>query len=143
MNRKPLPKFRKGDVLKAADLVAICDVVARQRLTTGQNSGISLQETEQGTLIRVASRGDRYLAIAHGDITARSGTVPGVGLATLQQCKRTSAGPPPVYALSSLSVDYDVANFSSTTGGIPDGTYCWIEQDPNGIWFATSVDCGN
>ncbi len=141
MNRKPLPRFAKGDVLKAADLVILRDAIERQRLTTGQNSGISLQETEQGTVIRVAGRSDRYLAKASGDITARSGTTPGVGKATLQRCKRTSAGPPPVYAISSLSVDYDVINYSSATGGIPDEKYCWIEQDNDGLWWVVSAEC--
>ncbi len=63
MNRKPLPRFKKGDVLKAADLVILRDAIERQRLTTGQNSGISLQETEQGTVIRVGAGRGRYLAV--------------------------------------------------------------------------------
>lgn len=142
MNRKPLPLFRKGDVLKAADLVTLREAIQRQRLTTGPSSGISLQETEQGTVIRVDGRAGRYLAIAHGDITERSGSTPGVGLVTLQGCKRTSAGPPPVYAIYSLAQDLDVVNYSSTTGGISDGAYLWVEQDRDGLWFVTSVDCG-
>jgi len=142
VNRKPLPKFRKGDVLKAADLNTVIAELERQRLTTGQNSGIALQETERGTVIRVASKGDRYLAIANGDITERDGATPGVGIVTLQACKRTSAGPPPAYTIYSLGRDFDVVNYSSTTGGIEDGAYVWIEQDINGLWFITSVDCG-
>lgn len=37
-----------------------------------------------------------------------------------------------------------VLSFSTTTGGIPEGTSVWITMNDNdGQWYATSVNCGN
>ncbi len=48
-----LPIFKKGQFLKAADLMALRAAIMRGRLTTGQSSGVTLQETPDGTTIRV------------------------------------------------------------------------------------------
>ncbi len=52
---KRLPEFKKGQFLKAADLMALRDAIMRQRLTTGQSSGVTLSETPDCTTIRIDS----------------------------------------------------------------------------------------
>jgi hypothetical protein len=41
------------------------------------------------------------------------------------------------------SLEYPVLNFSTTTSGIPAWTIIWIEEDENGNWLITAVDCAN
>ncbi len=76
--RKQLPIFKKGEMLKAADLMELRAAVMRQRLTTGQSSGISFQETEDGTLIRVDPSGTEgvFYAQPSSAIVAATGTWP-------------------------------------------------------------------
>lgn len=137
MSQKPLPYFKRGDRLKAADLMALRAQVQRQRLEAGQNSGIVLQENPHCTAIRVAFPSNRYLAVADANIAARSGTAPGTGTATIQNYDGTNLG--------STGISVDVLNPSSTTmtsgNGIDSGMYCWIEQDPDGWWWIWPLEC--
>ncbi len=76
-----------------------------------------------------------FLAKTDGAITARSGTTLGGGDVFLTSISGTT--------ITVETDTVDVLNFSSTTGGIPDATYVWVEQDADGNYFITSVDCGN
>ena len=71
-----------------------------------------------------------YLAVADGTITARVGTTLGSGMVFLT----TIAGT----AVTVLTDTANVLNFSSTTGGIPTGTYVWVEEDDNTAIFVSS-----
>ncbi len=76
---KQLPIFKKGQFLKAADLMALRDAIMRSRLTTGQSSGVTLSETPDGTTIRVDSTGTAgiFYAQPSSGIPGTTGTFPG------------------------------------------------------------------
>ncbi len=81
-------------------------------------------------------------AYTDGTISARVGTTPGTGGVfiviydgSVYQIQNGSGGNP--------TITQAVLNFSSTTGGIPSGTYCWIGLASDGQWEIISVDCGN
>ena len=136
MRVAPPPKLRPGDELTTKWLNWILAWVKRNTIELGVDSGLAMAQTENATILRLASRqSGQQLAITDGTITARTGTTPGTGTVFLVNYDSTD--------LITGTVDVDVFNFSSTTGGIPDSIYCWIEQDPQGNWWITSVDCGN
>jgi hypothetical protein len=130
---RPLPVFRAGAHLTARALNVLVDAVRRQRLTAGENGGIELQEFPDGTMIRCRPTIARYLGVANGNITARSGTTPGAGIVTIWQ----NVGG----TLTSTGLNVDVLSFTAASGGIAGGKYCWIEQDSDGYWWVTSAEC--
>jgi hypothetical protein len=75
-----------------------------------------------------------YVGVTDGTITARSGTTPGTGNVTLYGWNGS--------ALVSIGQDVVVWSISSTTGGIPTGTYCIVLRIYDAYWLI-SVDCGN
>jgi hypothetical protein len=141
---KPLPRFRKGDVLKADDLTSLKEAIERQRIDPGQSSGISVQETPSGTALRAVKVNGAYLCQANGAITKRSGATLGKGSVTLQGYN-PGLGAFGSGALYSLNVNYDVLNASSTAmtsgNGIDTGMYCWIQQDQDGNWWVSPLEC--
>lgn len=112
--------------------------VKRNRIKLGLNSGLSMIQGEQGCSLWVSSQLSGQLAVVTSSgITARVTTAAGTG--NVNPVSSTSGGT----LTTDTSTDIPVLNFSSTTGGIPSGTYVWISQDPGGNWFITAVDCGN
>jgi TctA family transporter len=97
---------------------------------------ISVMGTAAGPLIRLAGMiFSVYVGVvATGGITARSGSTPGSGNVTLQTWDGT--------ALASLGITKKAYSISSTTGGIPSGTYCIILRICSAHWLI-SLDCGN
>ncbi len=85
-NAKPLVAFKKGELLTAAKLNEIMDRVNRQRIDTGQSSGLVVQETNKGTVIRVfdaqATKGIFYAKSA-SVIPATTGTWPTLTLSSI------------------------------------------------------------
>ncbi len=130
---KPLPRFAKGQMLKAADLMAIRDQVIRQRLTAGQDSGIFLTESVEGTAIAVSSNIQNGTVALTGAITARSAHTPGAGTVRLYYYDEATN------LLVDSTIDQDVKNFAASA--IPSGKYCWIEIDSSGTWWIISVEC--
>ncbi len=132
-NAKPLVAFKKGELLTAAKLNEIMDRVNRQRIDTGQSSGLVVQETDRGTVLRVFGGGIGSVALSNG-ITARVGTTPGTGTARFYSYDVTTD------KLVDQGVDQNpVKNFSATAIG--SGKYCWIEPDSGGTWFVVSAEC--
>lgn len=130
------PDFKKGQILKADDLNAIITLLKRMRITAGQSSGISLQESNTGTAIRVSFPPNRYVAITTTTITVRSGSTPGAGTVKLQLYSE------PSNAWVDSGCFVDVLYFSSSpVGGIASGKYCWVEQDCDGNYVIVSVEC--
>ncbi len=136
---KQLPVFTKGQILKASDMTAIRDAVMRQRLTTGQSSGVTLQETPDGTTIRVdpSAASGVFYAKTGSVIAAATGTWPtltctsvtmdiyqrtGANLAKVDNAKVYNAMPDPTIAnhrlILSLNPDgtYDVIGMSCKVG---------------------------
>lgn len=130
------PDFRPGQVLKADDLNLIVDLLKRMRITAGQSSGISLQESITGTAIRVSFPANRYVGKTTSTITVRSGTSPGTGSVELYLYDVASGQ----WVDSNCGVS--VLYFSATpVGGIASGKYCWVEQDADGNYVLISVEC--
>jgi len=135
---EPTPRpLRAGDELTLRFLNWVRDKCLRNTIKLGPNSGLSGIWGSDGTILRVATGegGGAQLAITDGSISARSGTTPGSGTVFDVSYNGT--------VLVTATTTKTVGNFSSTTGGIPTGTYVWIEQDPQGAWWITAVDCGN
>ncbi len=133
MPGKQLPQFAKGDRLKAADLMVMRERIMRQKIQAGQNTGLSVQETPDGTILRVTWKTDRYVAFASGGVTARSGLTPGTGDAELFLYNPTTN------ILVDVNVNVPVKNYSGTLIGA--GKYCWVEQDTNGTYWVVSAEC--
>jgi hypothetical protein len=112
-------------------LADTCDTVSR--LTA--DPPLEIVNTGGGMMLRLAGMlFSVYIVTANGTITARVGTTPGTGNATIQTWNGT--------ALASLGVDKKVYSISSTTGGIPTGTWGIMLRICGSYWFIT-LDCGN
>ena len=143
MIRLAPPPLRKGDELTLKWLNGIRQLAVEGQVDVGSCSGISASQGPNGIALGVSVASESgTLAYTDGTITARSGTTPGTGTVylvvydgTVLQIQNGTGGNP--------TVTQAVLNFSSTTGGIPTGTYVWIEPDPGSNWFITAVDCGN
>ncbi len=137
MDTKQLPEFRPGDALKADDLMSLRAAIQRQRLTTGQSSGIDLQESFTGTKIRLRTPANRYVGLVDsGGITARVGGIAGTGVVGLQLLSIDTN------TLNASMTLVQVFNFSAAPpGGINGGLYCWVEQDVDGNYWIISVEC--
>ncbi len=133
MDQKDLPEFKAGDALSAGKLMELRNRILRLRLTTGQNSGIVLTESLTGTAIRVQFPANRYVGnTSSPGIDARAGLTPGTGFVELFTLLSTGD-------LEDTGVQVEVFNFSSIA--IPDGKYCWLEQDVDGHYWVVSVEC--
>lgn len=132
-----LPEFQSGEYLKADDLNDIVDAVRRQRLLTGQNSGLNIQEGPNGTTIRVVSQANRYVAyVLSPGITAQTGGAPGTGTVMLQVYDPGNG------TWEDSGNKTTVLNFSATPiAGFPANKYCWVEQDTDGNYILVSIEC--
>ncbi len=137
MDIKELPEFKAGDALSAGKLMAVRDRVQRQRITTGQNSGVVLTESTTGTAIRIQFPANRYVGVTvTPGISVRVGTAPGTGMVQLV----TYSDDLGVWVDSGIAVD--VLYFSALpVGGIATDKYCWVEQDTDGNYVIVSVEC--
>ncbi len=133
---KPLPEFKKGGAIRAADMMAVRNAVQRQRIIPGSNNPISLEETANGSVIKFTAPQDRFLAKTSSAIYARAGDVPGAGTVVLQELDASGN-----IAATSPAITYDVLNYSAAVGGIPTGKYCWISKDMAGNWWIVSAEC--
>jgi hypothetical protein len=86
------------------------------------------------------------LAVANGNIPARSGTAAGVGSVFIvtQQCT-FSGGAMTGCTLATSSVAIPVYNPWSGTqtsgNGVDSGQYCWIQQDLSGFYCVFPGEC--
>lgn len=86
------------------------------------------------------------LAIANGNITARSSSTPGFGSVFLVDVALTySGGAITGGTLTTTGVEIQVYNASSTTmtsgNGIDSGQYCWVQQDQGGFYSVAPLEC--
>ncbi len=137
MDVKELPEFKAGDALSAGKLMAVRDRVQRQRLTTGQNSGIVLNESTTGTTIRVQFPADRYVGVVvTPGISVRVGVVPGTGQVALVTYSEDLG------EWQDTGNIVDVLYFSALpVGGIATDKYCFVHQDSDGNYIIVSVEC--
>lgn len=135
--KKFLEKVKPGDTISAGAWNELIDYINRSGLIVNQGSGLVAQETPDGTVLSLARGGQRFLCVANGNITARSGTTPGTGSVFLVTLSGTT--------LATTTVSYAVYNPSSSTmsstHGIDSGQYCLIEEVPSGRWLVTPLEC--
>lgn len=112
-----IPKFMKGQALKADDL---------NRIVVAVNGGPRVANEVQASESIWAGK-------ASGTITARSGTTPGAGTVRVYIYDGS--------AMVDSGLDIAVLNFSAASGGIASTTWCSIGRDGNGVWFVLSAEC--
>jgi hypothetical protein len=131
-------KLRPGDELTTGWLNWLLRLVHAARVELGSNSGLCLNRNDAGTWLRLAQPNvQAQCALTSSTITARDGATAGTGTVYLVDVSVVSG----VCTLTTTAVQDTVYSFSSTTGGIANGKYCWIEQDVAGNWFITTVEC--
>ncbi len=136
IGRIPPPIIKPGDELTAKWLNDV-----RQAAVEGSiaelGPGFTAMPTPNGWSIGLNSTGGSggFWAKTNGTITARSGTTLGTGTVFLLNVVGT--------AITVTTDTLSVVNYSSTTGGIPDAIYVFVQDDGFGNWSITSVDCGN
>ena len=131
-----IPKVKPGDEITAQLFNALRQAIIETTIIPGLSVGIQVTQTNAGTMISVRST-QRYVGITTSTITARSGTTPGSGTVELYLYST------PNDDLEDTGQEVTVRSFSSTTGGIPTSTYCFVEDDLDNNFWITSVDCGN
>jgi hypothetical protein len=115
-------------------LAETCDWISRIKVTPP----LELTTFGGGPLIRFAGvAGGQVAYTTSGGITARSGTTAGTGSVYLVATTLSSG----VCTLTTASEETTVYNFSGASGGIAGGKYCWVEQEPGGLWFVVSSEC--
>ncbi len=125
-----LPIFKKGQFLKAADLMTLRDAIMRQRLTTGQSSGVTLSETSDGTTIRIdpSAASGVFYAQSASPIPAATGTWPTLTLSSISSdiYQRTNGDFKKVETngvIWNVMPDATIANHRLILSLNPDGTY--------------------
>jgi hypothetical protein len=139
---------RQGDVITAQ----LLNELANQRAARGVrcSGGVNCRENPDGSLQIWGNQDENlpFLAVTSTAITANVVVTTGT---------KWTQGGGSVFAVNvngsnleaDTSTEFDVINWSTTTGGIPINTLVWVTTDgsmksdgtPN--WFATAVDCGN
>ena len=132
------PNYKKGDPWTAKDAEAIVDELKQLGKVRG-SKGIVARRSGGGLQIAAVAEATRYLAVANGAITKRSGTTPGTGSCDL----KLIVGSTPT--ITDLGVTVPVLNPSITAmgsgNGIDSGQYCWVEKDTAGNWIVTPLEC--
>jgi hypothetical protein len=149
------PKEPKPGMLLTAEWMRkLWRAVRRSQIRLGVNSGLAMiQNDDVGTLLWVTknSGGAQLALTASGGITA---AVDNAGSCTnsgtlVKSTPGTGSVYPMAYDGTCLVADTSVTaisvlSFSTTTGGIPANVKVWITQNDNdGQFYVTSVDCGN
>ncbi len=131
-----LPKFRRGDVLKADDLNVIVDAIASSGLIRG-GPGLSVRRSSGGTQITSVAGAYRAIGVASGNIAARSGTTPGSGTVTVKWYDGSALAD----AGDSVSVLYGSSKTMTSGHGIDSGQYVWVEEDIYGQLWVSPLEC--
>lgn len=130
------PRAKPGDEIQAAHFNALRGAIIRNSILAGDSSGVELVQTEAGTTISV-SLPLRFVGVANGNISPRSGSAWGTGTVTRYWWDGTSD--------HTAYQDFTVVNPSSSTmtsgHGIDSGQYCWVEEDSDGNLVVTPLEC--
>jgi hypothetical protein len=148
--RQKAPKIPKADDPITAEWAReLVEFVIRNSIDVGQSSGLSMRQSPYGTSLAVIQPESTtgFLAVTSTAITANTLVTTGA---------TWTPGSGSVFAVNfngthleaDTSEEFDVLNFSTTTGGIAIDVLVWVETDgtftgssPN--YFITAVDCGN
>lgn len=128
-------RIKPGDELTTKWLNSVRDAAIEGSIAD-LGPGLKGSPTPKGWSIGLARLdGGGHWAKTDGTISARSGTTLGTGTVFLLDVSGTT--------ITVTSDTEDVVNYSSTTGGIPTGTYVFVQDDGFGNMSITAVDCGN
>ncbi len=105
-----------------------------------------LMSSDSPPIFRTSSSGAGFLAIANGDIPARSGSTLGVGsVFSVSVAPTYTTGTLTAAAASTDTDTFEVVNPSSSTmtstNGIDSGQYCWVEQGSDGLYYVSPLEC--
>lgn len=136
MNAIP-KRVRPGDELTAVMWNQLIDYLEQSQLSIAQNGGLALQSGPKGRILSIPFQSWWFLAVANGNISARSGTTLGTGSVFLVSVNNGVA--------SVSTVSYPVLYASSKTmtsgHGIDDSMYCFVQEYPSGVLLVSPFDC--
>jgi hypothetical protein len=132
MTGKTIQEPRPGDPITASWAASLVRFIRRNAINPIASPGLDVTQTADGTTIRLRNTPNRFVAKTSGGITARSGTTPGTGSVQVYDFDGSALA-------SDGSATVTVYSFSGTA--IDASKYCWIEQDPDGTWWITAVEC--
>lgn len=145
---RDFPDLKDGDLLEPYHLNAIYRELRRWRRASAVPPMVidGLMSSDSPPIFRGGSAGFGFLAIANGDIAARSGSTLGVGsVYSVSVAPTYTSGTLTAAAASTDATTYEVVNASSTTmtstNGIDDGMYCWVEQGSDGLYYVSPLEC--
>jgi hypothetical protein len=129
-----MPDFKPGDVLRAE---TITDLYRRSEPAAVRVSGPISARSGRGGISLAATSPLRFVGVASGNISQRSGSAWGTGQVTRYGFDGTND--------FTTSQTFDVVNPSNSTmssgHGIDDGQYCWVEEDSDGNLVVTPLEC--
>jgi hypothetical protein len=130
-----LHKQKSGEIIEASTLADTAEA-AEWAAKIKANPPLSIMSTGAGPLLRLAGAVfGVYVGVSSGTIGPRTGSTPGTGNFTPQTWNGT--------ALANLStITLPCLSISSTTGGIPGGTYLVVLKI-YGVYWVITADCGN
>jgi hypothetical protein len=128
------PNFKPGDILRASDLN---DLVRDRSIDVRGDGGISVRSSADGQVQIIHHFTGAFAGTASGTITTRVGTSLGYGTVEIF-VKNPSTGS---YVDSGIALTCD--NLSSTSGGIPSGTWVAGFFQDDGTPLVMTADCGN
>ena len=76
--KNPL-RWKAGDTITASRLNEMLDLIIRSDVTTAQGSPLNVSYDTSGMLFDIDMTAFGFLAVANGNIPARSGTAAGIG----------------------------------------------------------------
>ena len=123
------------------DAVAAAEWASRPRASAPLN----VKQTPGGPLFGITPYWGR-LAIANGNISARSGTTPGFGSVFIVNVELTFSGgviTGGTLTTSSIAIQvYYPSSKTMTSGnGIDSGMMCWVQQDQSGFYAVSPFEC--
>ncbi len=131
------PDFKRGDPLSHE---TVNQIIRRlEPVAPRGGAGLDVRMGRHGQVQLGLREPVRFVGVASGAITARSGSTWGTGTVTRYQFDPVSGTD------STTGVNYSVVNPSATTmssgNGINSGQYCWVQEDDDGNLVVTPLEC--
>jgi hypothetical protein len=140
-------KAKRQEPKRKVSASVINDIAAMAEWSTRLRAAapLSIKQTPAGPVLGMTSYLTQ-LAVANGNISARSGTAAGVGSVFLVSVQATfSAGAMVTATLTTSTIPIPVLNPSAATmtsgNGIDSGMYCAIYQDLSSFYFVVPLEC--
>lgn len=131
------PNFKPGDPLSHG---VVNEIIRRLAPVAPRcAAGLDVRMGRHGQVQVATYEPARFVGVANGAITPRSGSTWGKGTVTRYQFNAQTGTD------SSTGANYAVVNPSATTmssgNGINSGQYCWVQEDDDGNLVVTPLEC--